>query len=316
MAENFLTAHSIIREKNTDEYNLNNKVNSTINIDEKKYSGKTQIRKKSGHGEVFYNFDKKKFVGKLNGFTKLLIALGTLNSPFDNFYSNYTDEKNILHYIYITPTVRTSNQLMSNNIFEDKNDNQFDFNLNNLVIGDSFLLESKFIESQQTEILSTKINRIEKFFTSGKIVFGKNNKFLPPLSSVKNFENFDEFSESTENIIKLNDEKKEENNNKIKFVTDIKMKNNFNENDFNNDDKNKKVASVCVRFAGHIRGTWPTVQVCKFKIKNKKIRLYDFFLLFLLIIFVTLFPFFPMLSHRHYLSSILLLRAIFYYFII
>ena len=282
MAENFLTAHSIIREKNINEYNSKNKLNSTINIAEKKNSGKTQTIKKSGHGEVFYNFDKKKFVGKLNGFTKFLIALGTLNSPFDNFYSNYTDEKNILHYIYITSTVRTSNQLMKSNIFEDKNDNQFDFNLNNLVIGDTFLLESKFIESQQTEILSTKINKIEKFFTSGKIVVGKKNNFLPLESSVKNFKNFDEFFNNSVKIIKINDEKKEEKNNKINIVTDINIKNNINKNDFNkndftNDDKNKRVSSVCVQFAGHIGGTWPTVQVCKLKIEKKYNSIISFF---------------------------------------
>ena len=118
MAENFLTAHSIIREQKIAEYNLKIEQNSTINIDDK-----IQSKRNFGHGEVFYNFDKKKFVGKLNGFTKLLIALGTLNSPFDNFYSNYTDKKNILHYVYITPTLRTSNHLMKENVYEDKNYN-------------------------------------------------------------------------------------------------------------------------------------------------------------------------------------------------
>ena len=255
MAENFLTAHSIIREKNIAEYNLKIEQNSTINIDDKNYSGKIQSKRNFGHGEVFYNFDKKKFVGKLNGFTKLLIALGTLNSPFDNFYSNYTDNKNILHYVYVTPTVRTGNNLMKENVYEDKNDNKFDFNLNNLVIGDSFLLKSKFIESQQTEILSTKINKIENFFTSGKITVGSNNEILSQISSLRNL---DELSDKTENLINKNEEKTEEKHDTKNILTDLSMKNKLN-ND--NKDKDIKTASLCVKFAGHIGGVWPTPQV-------------------------------------------------------
>ena len=51
---------------------------------------------------------QKKFVGKINGFTKFLIALGTLNSPYDEKIK--ITNSTILHYVHIPNIVRTHMQ--------------------------------------------------------------------------------------------------------------------------------------------------------------------------------------------------------------
>jgi hypothetical protein len=78
MAENLMTQHSILRERERKrrrkEFLLRSTNSSTIQMDVR-----ANVQDNS-HRNVYYNLDKKSFIGQLNGFTKFLVALGTLES--------------------------------------------------------------------------------------------------------------------------------------------------------------------------------------------------------------------------------------------
>ena len=278
MAENFMAQHSILREKNILENSIKKNTSSTITINSNNNNNVSNNNIFS-HKEVFYNFDKKKFIGKLNGFTKFLISLGTLNSPNDNFYSKKIDEKNILHYVYIPSIVRTTNEVSQkkkeenlkifdeSELFDKKNDFNTDknFNLNNLISGDTFLLKSKWIESQQTEILSQNNKNL---FISGKLNLNKN----------QNFNNFYCGNEEKKKIRKSDNKTMiiENKNNDISSVSITSSSSLSSLSSLSSSSSSSSSSSVCVKFIDHVGGVWPTTQVINIKINiiiNMKIKI-------------------------------------------
>ena len=294
-----MTSHSILREnKNSFKKILKNKINlnnqTASNIDNQLSNivvknHRENFRNFQGNGEVFFNFDKKKFIKNINGMTKFFIALGTLDSRYDE--EQVVEKKRVLHYIHIPTTIPIEeNIFFHRNENENKNENinsnnNFDNNKNhsykkvipnrrnseftsikNLVPGDTFLLHSNWIESQQSEILfnnenyqineanihdsnnTKKINQNEKLFISGKINNNKNKKFL-------------KFSD--EEIKKVNDLKL-----KLKIANStryLRMEGNVlieetKEKEKDNGSMEKNDNTVCVKYMGNIGGLWPTPQ--------------------------------------------------------
>lgn len=277
MAENFMSAHSILRqEKIKNKTENENTLNGTIeNIIE---NNGFDLH---GNGEVFYNFDKKKFVRSINGMTKFLIALGTLNSRFDN--EKNSEKKTILHYVHIPVNIpKEKKKLLDNKNYnvrkiesdvkseiDNKDNSEMKLNteltsMKNLIAGDTFLLHSNWIESQQSEILNDveikkknkhnflsdkntieKIkNKNEKLFISGKINNNKNEKFIKISQNDQNLEIKAEYS--------INDDT---NNNNLRVQEDI-VGENKNKNLVTGDS-----SAVCVKYMGSIGGLWPTPQV-------------------------------------------------------
>ena len=112
MAENFMTHHSIRRKI------INDEKNSSIKNRKNNISEKNDTSREENDSEVFFNFDNKKFIKSLNGMTKFFVALGSLDSRSQNFNDTKT---NILHYVHIPNTVRTStNQVSTKKIFSLK----------------------------------------------------------------------------------------------------------------------------------------------------------------------------------------------------
>ena len=307
MAENFMTLHSILRENNNsikkilkNKINLNNQTASNIdnklpNIVVKNHIENYRSFQGTGNGEVFYNFDKKKFIKNINGMTKFFIALGTLDSRYDE--EQVVEKKRVLHYIHIPSTIPIDENIFSHkneNMLKIKNEiinsnNNFDNNKNhsykkattprwkseftsimNLVAGDTFLLHSNWIESQQSEMLinnenyqindanildnknTKKINQNEKLFISGKINNNKNKNFLKFLDK--------EITKTNDSKLKI----KIANSTRYLRIEEKILIEKEKEKEKENRSTEKNDNTVCVKYMGNIGGLWPTPQARTF----------------------------------------------------
>lgn len=257
MAENFMSAHSILRQEKMKNKNENTSNISITNIQNENNEFRNNVY---GYGEVYYNFDKKKFVKNINGMTKLFIALGTLDSRYDN--KKNMEKKNLLHYVHIPLNVpKEKKKILNKNEdvikiegdITNENDNKDDKNIKlhtdftsmkNLIAGDTFLLHSNWIESQQSEILfnveNIAVNENVKLFIAGQINNNKNENFI----EIYRHEGLErDYQNSTTNT------------NNLRILKEIIGKN------VNKISVGGNNNAVCVKYMGSIGGLWPTPQV-------------------------------------------------------
>ena len=273
MAENFMSAHSILRQekKRTENLNNNNSNTTITNIIQN-----NAFENVYGNGVVYYNFDKKKFVKSINGMTKLFIALGTLDSRYDN--KKNMEKKNLLHYVHIPLNIpkekkktlnKNENVIMIESDVTTENDDKDNKNkklhtdftsMKNLIAGDTFLLHSNWIESQQYEVLSVyekkkendhnsfdsyRQSKNEKLFISGEINNNKNENFIQIYR--------DEYTGGEKH------QKNTSNSNNLRILEEIEGKNENKNKNKNSVQRNNN--AVCVKYMGSIGGLWPTPQV-------------------------------------------------------
>ena len=298
-----MTHHSILREINQKEFILSKTANNTIknnnnNNNENKIENKIEKSSENkneksrgfdgenagfGQGHIIYNFDKKQFLRKLNGFTKFLIAIGTINSPNEkNIFSNSGNfGSSVLHYVHIPTIVRTAiDQKDNKNDYNNnrgqylKNKNKKDYfflDLNNLVRGDTFLVQNSMILEHEIEVMYPIKKEINELFIGGKI----NNEF--------NNQNFNLFSNSPNYLGEINiNIYNRDNRTQITNLNSINKKTHKNTIEINAEISSVSPAStgfsnspgigsagfsdsssssVCVRFGGHVGGLWPSPQV-------------------------------------------------------
>ena len=296
MAENFMTFHSILRQEiNIRKNGIKNDINSNNQTTLNEGNQLSNILVKNdfensknfyGNGEVFYNFDKKTFIKNINGMTKFFIALGTLDSRFDD--EQILGKKTILHYVHIPSTLPKNKNVLLNNdenmlpvkneIINENNDVNYnkknDFtSIKQLYVGDTFLLHSDWIESQQSETLINTENykNIDTKLFDDKIILEKNenvNEKLFISGKVNNNKNENFLKISQEEIIRVNDQKSgiktKNSTNYLRIHDETLLENeNVKESENVNENKNikKNVNAVCVKFMGNIGGLWPTPQV-------------------------------------------------------
>ena len=130
-----MTAHSSKRQHMKrmsnvfrNEKNLSNQVtdrNELSRTSDKNEIGNRIFQNSDGNGEVFLNFDKKKFVKNINGMTKFFIALGVLDSRFDN--DQISDQETILHYIHIPLNLLQDERLHALTKIENKESQRISF---------------------------------------------------------------------------------------------------------------------------------------------------------------------------------------------
>ena len=166
MAENVMAQHSILRESNR----------------------LANISSLQTAGQVFYNFDNKRFVAQLNGVTKLLVALGTIGAVFPNKMEDVNEEilreipyekkVKVLHYTHIPlssslvvadgikeysvlhNTLRNVSIHHSSSTYQKLKNKylldaklQSNLKVQDLIMDDVFLLPFNVIETQQSEII-------------------------------------------------------------------------------------------------------------------------------------------------------------------
>ena len=270
-----MTEHSKIRKK-TNKQSVSNQ--TTVNT----YMSNNTIFTTENHGsdqkigneEVYYNFDKEKFIGNLNGMTKFFVALGSLDSRLD---SVNLETKKELHYVHIPRFVRTSENKLKSNLEGRVREGDINFDFNNLNSGDTFVLESKWIKVEQSELIANNI-KTEKKFING--IINRNNNIRDKKDNIKIKDKNGKMLLFTHVLFNKNNsiEKINENNTDIKKNFDQYSNNNnniYNNNvnyvrDSNNDNDNnvKSVASVCVKYMGSLGGIWPTPQVIIFTPQN------------------------------------------------
>jgi DNA-dependent RNA polymerase auxiliary subunit epsilon len=179
MAETFMTQHSVLRKKNQ----LRNK-----------NENKSEDKKNLKNHEMFYNFDNINFIKQLNGVTKLMVALGTIESPYNN--KNY--QKNTkLNYIY-----------MPVNIIKEKNSKTFNekknFEINiNFVYGDTFMLDNISVMSKQVELLHPLINDTNKLFINAKFESRVRRNLKNNNDSIKNMSKIDSKIEKISSVVPI-----------------------------------------------------------------------------------------------------------------
>ena len=204
MAENFMTAHSSLRQ-----------------------AGRlAAINSTDVAGEVYYNFDNPRFVKELNGVTKLIVALGTVGSlvpvggSLADPYSEVPLNRRIkaLHYAYIPPhtrlgdgrvptvsgqrgslgdvndTTTTSGSTSSSHSRSSTlgsgsgrtgvthpnpshpTDVGLGVKISDLRPGDTFLLRHEWVQSQQSEVLWPVQVYAKKMFVSGQVAVGAGHR--------------------------------------------------------------------------------------------------------------------------------------------
>jgi hypothetical protein len=266
MAENFMTEHSKIRKKKYVEpiyYETNattTNVNTSLAI--KFFTGNIEPQKIEDE-EVYYNFDKEKFIGNLNGMTKFFVALGSLDS---RLFTGNLESKKEFHYVHIPRFVSThENFLESSSV--DRVRKGLNFDLKKLNYGDTFYLESNWVKLEQSELLSNSI-KTEKKFVNGIINRNdakKDKKLLIQSTVITSNE-------------RNSTEKKDKNNEKIVQ----NFNNNSNINSLSNTDIDDRVRpSVCVKYMGTLGGNWPTPQVRTFTFLIFSLVMFRFFCFFL-----------------------------------
>lgn len=137
MSENFMTSHSILREQN----------------------------RLSNSNHIIYNFDKENFINDLNGVTKLMILLGTINSYS---YINNSD----LSSSHITTNVNKASyiHLPINSMYNQ--------HLNSLTEGDTLLVNINDLEELIEQDLSSSIpleNRLISIKNDKRLLRNNNN---------------------------------------------------------------------------------------------------------------------------------------------
>lgn len=212
----------------------------------------------SDYSEVFFNFDNEKFIKSLNGMTKFFVALGS--SDFTSQINPNKTKINILHYVHVPNNVRTPEikTLRQNGKF-----NTDYIGFSKFVVGDTFMLQSNSLESQQTENLSfTEKENVEKLFVSGVINSKKNAFFVHEIKQnnlmYKKYQNTETFIDNEFASNKTSKMEEAPSKFDTKSRTLSKAINNTILNDFNT---NNKKSAVCVKFMGNIGGNWPTPQV-------------------------------------------------------
>jgi hypothetical protein len=250
MAENFMTEHSKIRKKRNTQP-IYNGTTINLNISHSMNFVTENIGKAQKNDEVYYNFDKEKFIGNLNGMTKFFVALGSLDSRL--VVGNIESRKE-LHYVHIPRFVRTGENFLKLNSAESLRKG-LNFDLEELNYGDTFYLESNWIILQQSELLSKNI-KTEKKFINGIINTNKDKNF-------KKDEKEKLIKQSS--VITFNEnkttEKKDENDGKIvRYLVDTS--NIVFPSNTDADTESLRIGpSVCVKYMGTLGGHWPTPQV-------------------------------------------------------
>jgi hypothetical protein len=287
MAENFMTEHSKIRKKRNvgpiyvePIYNKTNTTTTYVNtsLAIKFFTGNIEPQKIEDE-EVYYNFDKEKFIGNLNGMTKFFVALGSLDS---RLFKGNLESKKELHYVHIPRFVSTTENILESSSVDSLR-KELNFDLKKLNYGDTFYLESNWVKLEQSELLSNNV-KTEKKFVNGIInrSNAKKDKKLLIQSTVIN---------SNE---KNSTEKKDKNSEKIVRYLD----NNSNIDSLSNthiEDIGVR-PSVCVKYMGNLGGNWPTPQVRTFTPLN--------FLLIMFYLFLFVLPFQFLYDQHHTFLSL------------